>query len=125
MSFLASIKSASESAKLEVDKKSITFSSYEPISEYPSSTRDFSFLVDDLTKVNEVINMLDKVSDKIIKKIFIFDFYKNEKSGFVKLGYRFIFQSYHTTLLDLEINNKVQEIISPIIEMDGVSIPGM
>ena len=63
------------------------------MSEYPSSTRDFSFLIDDLQKVNEVSTMLMKVQMKLIKDSFIFDFYKNDKTKIVKLGYRCIFQS--------------------------------
>ena len=69
--------------------------------------------------------MLDKVSDDIIKDSFIFDFYKNDKIGKIKLGYRYIFQSHSKTLSDKEINNKVQDILSPILKLDGVSIPGI
>ena len=75
--------------------------------------------------VYKVISMLDEISDEIIKKSFIFDFYKNDKNNTVKLGYRFIFQSNLKTLSDIEINQKTQEILSPILEMDGVNIPGM
>ena len=110
---------------LSVSEKSYSFINYEPISEYPSSSRDFSFLINDISKVEEVINMLDKVSDKLIKNSFAFDFYKNEKTASVKLGYRFVFQSHNMTLSDSEISNKVNEILSPILEIEGVSIPGM
>jgi phenylalanyl-tRNA synthetase beta subunit len=55
----------------------------------------------------------------------MFDFYKNQKTNTVKLGYRFIFQSHQKTLSDDEINTKVQEIINPVLELDGVSIQGM
>ena len=110
---------------LSADKKDINFISYEPISDFPSSSRDFSFSITDLSLVNEVINSLDNVSDEIIKDVFMFDFYKNERTDSVKLGYRFIFQSQNKTLSDEEINKKVQDIINPIIELDGVSIPGM
>ena len=55
----------------------------------------------------------------------MFDFYKNQTNQTVKLGYRFIFQSNFKTLSDDEINNKVEEIIAPIIKLDGVSIPGL
>jgi phenylalanyl-tRNA synthetase beta subunit len=75
--------------------------------------------------VNTVISLLDEISDDIIKDSFIFDFYKDDKKQIVKLGYRFIFQSYFKTLSDIEINNKVKEILSPVISLDGVSIPGM
>jgi len=110
---------------LRANKKTINFITFKPVSEYPCSTRDFSFLIDDMHKVNEVIAMLDEVLDEIIKDSFIFDFYKNEKTKTVKLGYRCIFQSNLKTLSDKEINKKAQEILSPILKLNGVSIPGM
>ena len=109
----------------ETDSKSVNFVKYIPISEFPSSTRDFSFSITNLSKVNEVIKILEGTSDSIIKNSFLFDFFKNEKTETVKLGYRFIFQSNSKTLSDEEINKKVDKIIAPIIELDGVSIPGM
>ena len=110
---------------LRANKKAINFITFKPVSEYPCSTRDFSFSIDDLQKVNEVISLLDQVSDEIIKDSFIFDFYKNEKTKIVKLGYRCIFQSNLKTLSDKEINKKVHEILSPVLKLNGVSIPGM
>ena len=106
-------------------KKVIDFVSFKPVSEYPSRKRDFSFLIKDLNKVDEVINILDSASGEIIKNLFIFDFYKDNKKSSVKLGCRFIFQSNYKTLSDAEINEKALEIINPIIEIDGVSIPGL
>jgi len=112
-------------SNLRVSKKETNFVSYQPVSEYPSSTRDFSFSIDELRNVNKVITMLEEVSDDLIKDSFIFDFYKNDKKNIVKLGYRCIFQSRFKTLSDLEINNKVQEILDPILKIEGVYIPGM
>ena len=110
---------------VDPEEKSINFIKYVPISEFPSSTRDFSFSIKNLSKVKEVLKLLDGISDEIIKKSFVFDFYKDSKSETVKLGYRFVFQSTSKTLSDEEINRKVNEIIAPIIELNGVSIPGM
>ena len=110
---------------LRANKKAINFVSYKPVSEYPSSSRDFSFLINDLHKVNAVITLLDEVSDELIKDSFIFDFYKNDKAKIVKLGFRCIFQSNLNTLSDIEVNEKVQEILDPILKIEGVSIPGM
>ena len=112
-------------SNLRTYKKAINFVSYKPVSEYPSSTRDFSFLIDDLHKVNAVITLLDEVSDELIKDSFIFDFYKNDKTKIVKLGFRCIFQSNLNTLSDMEVNRKVKEILDPILKIEGVSIPGM
>jgi phenylalanyl-tRNA synthetase beta chain len=110
---------------IRANKKSIKFVTYKPVSEYPSSKRDFSFSIDGLDKVNTVITLLEGISDEIIKDSFIFDFYKNDKTKIVKLGYRCIFQSKLKTLSDIEVNRKVQEVLNPILEIEGVSIPGM
>jgi phenylalanyl-tRNA synthetase beta chain len=110
---------------LTARKKSINFVSYKSVSDYPSSSRDFSFLIDDFNKVYKVIDMLEKASDEMIKNAFIFDYYKDEKRKIIKLGYRFVFQSHLKTLSELDINSRVNKILSPILEIDGVSIPGM
>lgn len=110
---------------LSIDIKTIKFVRYKPVSEYPSSTRDFSFSIDNAHQVNKVIGLLDGVSDSIIKDSFIFDFYRNNKTNTFKLGYRFIFQSHLKTLSDLEINKKIKEIITPVLNLEGVTIPGM
>ena len=112
-------------ANLTAENRFVHFIDFVPVSEFPSSTRDFSFSITNLLVVNDVINLLNDISDTIIKDAFIFDFYKNEKMASVKLGYRFIFQSKDKTLSDQEINKKVNEILNPILQLDGVSIPGM
>ena len=105
--------------------KNINFITYKPISEYPSSKRDFSFLIANPSKIDEVINILNNISDEIIKDFFIFDYYKNDKAKTLKLGCRFIFQSPEKTLSDNEINIKAKEILTPILDLEGISIPGM
>lgn len=110
---------------LSVNNKTINFIKYRKISDFPSSFRDFSFSIDNLENVNSVIEILENLADPIIRSIFLFDFYKDDKKNIVKLGYRVTFQSDSKTLSDNEINQKTKEILSPILEMDGVSIPGM
>jgi len=112
-------------SKLNAQQKAVNFINYKPISEYPSSSRDFSFVIEDLQVVHEIIDMLNDITDEIIKDSFIFDYYKDNKRRIIKLGYRFIFQSHIKTLSDSEINKKVNEILSPILKIDRVSIPGM
>lgn len=112
-------------SNLVKDKKIVNFITYKPISDFPSSTRDFSFSITNLEIVDKVIKLLSDVSDEIIKDSFIFDFYKNNKTAAVKIGFRLIFQSNNKTLADEEINLKAKEVINPVLELDGVSIPGM
>ena len=103
----------------------LNFIKYSPVSEFPSSSRDLSFSIKNIDKYYEIQEYLLAYKSDLIKEIFIFDFYNNQKNDEIKLGYRFIFQSQNKTLSDEEINKKVQDIINPIIELDGVSIPGM
>ena len=106
-------------------KKPINFIRYKKVSEYPGSVRDISFSITDIEITDEILNYFDQVSHANLKKVFMFDFYKNYKNNEIKLGYRFIFQSELNTLKDEEINNSIQEIIDPILKKKGVFIPGM
>ena len=112
-------------SNLSAQQKTVNFINYKSISEYPASSRDFSFVIGNVQVVHEIIDMLNNISDEIIKDAFLFDYYKDDKRKIIKLGYRFIFQSHIKTLSDSEINKKVNEILSPILEVDSVSIPGM
>ena len=105
--------------------KRFNFIKYQKISDFPSSTRDFSFLISDLSKFKIFMNSIEKISDKNVKDSFIFDFYKNEALNQVKVGVRIIFQSNKKTLSESEIFQSTENIIKPIIEIEGVSIPGL
>ena len=112
-------------SNIQIENKTINFICYKSVSEYPTSTRDFSFSINDISKLDLALEMLNNISDELIKTSFIFDFYKDKKLKIIKLGYRIIFQSNFKTLSDLEINNKVKEILNPILEIEGINIPGM
>jgi phenylalanyl-tRNA synthetase beta chain len=109
----------------EVSKPDFNFIKYKPVSQYPSSTRDFSFAITNLSKVSEIIKYFEQLSDETIKDSFIFDFYKNIKANSIKIGYRLVFQSTTKTLSEKDIQKKVTEVLDPVLKMDGVSIPGM
>ena len=112
-------------SKLSTEEKAVNFINYKSISEYPVSSRDFSFVIENEQFVNKTLDMLNNISDEIIKDSFLFDYYKDDERKIIKLGYRFVFQSHSKTLSDAEINKKVNEILSPILQIDSVSIPGM
>jgi len=100
------------------------FIKYKPISEFPSSFRDFSFSIKDFSKISDLINTLSSVESKIIKNFYIFDFYENKKTNEFKIGYRFIFQSNSRTLTDIEIDKEMKEILNSILLIESVSLPG-
>ena len=103
----------------------INFIKYQSVSEFPSSTRDFSFSITDIGKYDDVINHLSELNDKNLKDAFIFDFYENKKLNEIKVGIRLIFQSNFNTLSEEEIQQSVNKLLKPIVDLEGVSIPGL
>ena len=107
-----------------INKSFSNFIKYKPISDFPSSYRDFSFSIKDNSKIDEVISILSCANSDIIKNSFMFDFYQNTKLKETKIGFRFIFQSKNKTLTDDEIDNEIKNIINPVLMIKSVSMPG-
>ena len=107
------------------ENKFVNFKKYEEISSFPLSKRDFSFSITNLEKYDQVIGIINNFKDKNLKRFFIFDFFKNKKSLEVKLGVSLIFQSSSKTLSEDEIQQSISNLLKPIIQIDGVSIPGL
>ena len=101
------------------------FVTYKPISEFPSSYRDISFSVTNFRQIEELEDIILNYGNDILKEIYVFDFFKNEKINEIKIGFRFIFQSHTKTLEEKEINNVVNDIIAKSTNLEGVYIPGL
>ena len=110
---------------LDSNNDQINFVTYKSVSEYPSSTRDFSFSIEDPSKYDAVIKHLSNLDDENLKDSFIFDFYENKKLNVIKVGVRLTFQSSSKTLSDEEISESVNNLLKPIIDLEGISIPGL
>ena len=109
----------------DVSLNKINFIKYNPVSEFPQSARDFSFSIKNSDIYNEVIDSILNLEDENLKHSFIFDFYENKEFGEVKVGLRLIFQSNIKTLSDEDIQKSIKKILSPIIKLKGVSVPGL
>ena len=101
------------------------FIKYEPISQFPSSTRDLSFSIKDEKKYYELQEFLINYHNDLVKDIFIFDFFHNVKNNEIKIGFRFIFQSNVSTITESQINKIMNKIIDDALSMDKVEIPGL
>lgn len=112
--------------KSRTSKKSSNdiFIKYQPISNFPSSTRDLSFSIKDQESYINLQEYILNYKNDLIKEIFIFDFFNN-KNNEIKLGIRIIFQSKLTTITEKQINNIVKIIITHSTAITGVSIPGL
>jgi phenylalanyl-tRNA synthetase beta chain len=109
----------------EISKYPQDFIQYKPISEHPSSFKDISFLIKDFSKVQELENLLLNYKNNSLKKIYIFDYFKNDKKEEIKIGFRFIFQSKKATLKTEQIELVYNEIIQKSLRIKGIDIPGL
>ena len=58
-------------------------------------------------------------------KIFLFDYFYNEKNAEIKIGFGFIFQSIDKTITETQVNNIMSVIIDKAKKFDDISIPGL
>ncbi len=111
--------------KNKLNKKQINFIKYQAVSNFPSSARDFSFLITDVKEYPQVLNHISNLNEENLKSSYIFDFYENKKNSEVKIGVRLIFQSSVKTLSEEEIQKSINKILKPILHLEGVSVPGL
>tara|TARA_X000000950_G_C13901998_1_gene655276 strand:- start:579 stop:2495 length:1917 start_codon:yes stop_codon:yes gene_type:complete len=131
-------KKTSKIVYLEIDLKDISdkifsyktnsqkpkdFISYKKISEFPCIIRDISFAIDDFNEISKIEDLIINYSNKILSETYIFDYFYNEKVGEVKIGFRFKFQT-NRTLMDAEVDEVINDIISISNNLCSVRIPG-
>jgi phenylalanyl-tRNA synthetase beta chain len=109
----------------ELSKSPENFNQYIPISDLPSSFKDISYSVKDFSKTKDLQSLLLNYQSDIIKNVYIFDYFKNEKVQEIKIGFRFIFQSIHKTLTEKEISYIIDDIIEKSLKINGIMIPGL
>jgi phenylalanyl-tRNA synthetase beta chain len=101
------------------------FNQYSPISEQPSSIKDISYSIKDYSKADELQHMLLNYKNDIIKYVYIFDYFYNEKREEIKIGFRFVFQAKKTTLTSNQIDEVYNDIINKSLKIEGLNIPGI
>ena len=98
---------------------------YKKISQFPSTSRDLSFLVTKKHSSHLLEKLILQYEHNYLKKVFIFDFYYNSDNNKIKIGFRFTFQANSKTLMDEEVNNIINDIVKISKEIEGVSVPGL
>ena len=109
----------------DVTVKDISDIKYKPTSEFPSSNRDLSFSIKDFSECKKLEELLINFDNKLLKDVFVFDYYRNENVGEIKIGFRFIFQSRDSTITDDEVNKVMNLVISDALKIKTVRIPGL
>ena len=106
-------------------KKFNEFRKYQRISEYPSSTRDLSYSTVDHDALQNLQDMMLNYRHENLKEIFIFDFFVNQNTDQIKIGYRFVFQSLYGTMTENDIQTIMDDIISKSLKIKLINIPGI
>ena len=109
----------------EISKPPESFIKYTPISSLPISIRDLSFSITDFTELDKLQEYILEFKHELLKEVFIFDYFYNEKNAEIKIGFRFVFQSADTTITEMQVNNIINVIIGHIEDIDGITIPGL
>ena len=101
------------------------FNQYFPISDLPYSKRDLSFSIKNFSSCEALKEYIMGFEDKLLKEVFIFDYFYNEKNAEIKIGFRFLFQSFDSTITENQVNSIISVIIKRTEKIKGVSIPGL
>lgn len=118
------IKSKAAAFEFDLDKliKLIKLEkAYSSLSKYPAITRDIALLVDQKTKVADVLNLIQKTGGKLIRDVELFDIYEDKgiPENKKNLAFHIIYQSKDRTLIDKEINQLQQKIIQTLNKKEG------
>ena len=102
-----------------------SYKKFSQISDLPFSSRDLSFSIKDFSSRQNLEKYILGYENELIKEKFIFDYFYNENSAEIKIGFRFIFQSRNSTITETEVNNVMNDIIRHTEKIKGVTIPGL
>lgn len=102
-----------------------SFNQYIPISDLPYSKRDLSFSIKDYSSCETLKEYIIGFEDKLLKEVFIFDYFYNKKNEEIKIGFRFIFQSGDSTITEAQVSHIMGVIINHTKNIKGVNIPGL
>jgi len=98
---------------------------FQPVSKYPSTYRDISFIIDKSVSLNEYFDLVRDLGWEIVEQVQLLDTYENdEKFGTGKISYTFriIYRSYERTLLNDEINGIQEKIRATTAEVLDASL---
>jgi phenylalanyl-tRNA synthetase beta chain len=109
----------------KITKPPESFIEYSPISDLPCSIRDLSFSIKNFKELDKFVEYIIEFKHKLLKEIYIFDYFNNEKNAEIKIGFRFIFQSADSTITESQVKDILSVIINHTKEMDGITIPGL
>jgi phenylalanyl-tRNA synthetase beta chain len=98
---------------------------YRPLLKYPSVSRDITIIIDRNIEAQSIIEVLEKIDEKVLEKVRLFDVYvgenipKDKKSLSLRLTYR----SMERTLADDYVNDIHSQISGILLKTVNATLP--
>ncbi|MFH0852038.1 MAG: phenylalanine--tRNA ligase subunit beta [bacterium] len=89
---------------------------YMPPSKYPAIMRDLAVLVDNDTKTESVLNVIETAGGQLLQDTDLFDIYEGVADNKKSFAFRLTFQSDERNLTDKEVNELMTGIIKAVEE---------
>ena len=94
------------------------------VSDYQKVVRDFAFVIDEKYSSGEIINLVKKIDQKLIKDVKIFDVYQGDNiaKGKKSIAFNVTLEPKDKTLSDSDIEQVSKKIISTVQETTGATL---
>lgn len=89
---------------------------FKPFSNYQISQRDISIIIDDNIELDEILNSIYALNQKLLINVELFDMYKgdNIQKGKKSIALNLSYQSFEKTLTNEEIEVKMEDVVTEL-----------
>ncbi len=100
--------------------------SYKPLPRFPESSRDIAFIVDVKHTYGEIISLIERLDEKLIERVELFDVYcgKNIPAGKRSLAVRIVYRSSERTLTAGDVDAIHTKAIEALVAGFGAEVRG-
>jgi phenylalanyl-tRNA synthetase beta chain len=93
---------------------------YEGLAKFPAVTRDLSMVVPKDVLAGDIEAVIAKCGGKLLENCSLFDIYEGSqiKEGFKSMAYSLVFRSKEKTLLDTDIEQPMNKILTELGKMN-------
>ncbi len=121
---LKNIKARGRIAAAEIDMEKLTRlataeAEYRPIGRYPAIIRDIAVVVPEMTKTEEILNVIEAIGGELLADTDLFDYFQDgalADNAQKSLAFHLVFQSPERTLTDTEIDIIIKKITAALEE---------
>lgn len=105
-------------------KNSFKVSKVEELAQFPSMSRDIALVLDESTKHEDVVRLINKAHPKDLESFGLFDVYQGKgiEKGKKSLAYTFTYRSAQQTLTDKKVNKAHQKLIDFLCKQLGATL---